>query len=760
MAADRARTPEGGGTPFRHGSALLLAAVLLLHFLPLAWGWHGVPFHLFAPEFTGSSAEGRDLPAALAHLPGDDPTGVILDYPAAYHTALRLRAGEIPWWNPGTGMGRAWAGNAQVLPFSPFLLPFLLHPSPYTYSLQWVLLALASLAAARWFFREAGLEDAPALFGALLWTFNPFTSASAIMSSAWAYWCFPIAAAAALRALNTGSPWAWAASAAGLALTALSGQPETAWMLALIVPLLFLAAGGRGVGSLRAWTGLLLCVLLALLLSAAQWGPVLSTLTEAASYKSEGVLGATALGHPLSSFFDPRGPVFLQPLLWAGALLALSRRPLRWEAGAALAGLFLLLAQSVPLLAGSLPFRLLRLGGLIPPLHASELSVVPLTILAALGLSDLASAGEGSPPPRAWRLCALAVWTGLTAWAVGRLLPLGGPAWAGGLWLAALLLMGAALLLSGPGTTAARGLLAALAVAGALLPLALTEFRYPYFSSSPPPRWTFPAATPAEPGPPARMWAQASPRTGAPFLTPNLNLLTGVADVRSASVFNPPGSRSLAHAYGFAGHLGHLVYGWQKADPALLRFLGVRWAALAAQDREAGLRTVLLEPGPRAFVAGTVRSVLDDEAATKAFVDLLEAGRAHEEAVVLRGPTEASALPAPEVPPSGSARVRWLRYEPHRLSLIVESAAPGFLVVLEAYDGRWRARIDGRPAPLYRTDVMFRGLPVAAGSHRVEMEFDALASQGAVAASALAWLLLGLWAVVRIRRGRVQGASL
>ncbi|MEW6758545.1 MAG: hypothetical protein AB1347_10020, partial [Acidobacteriota bacterium] len=340
MTGDRERHPLIVA-PSERTLALLLVSVLLLQFLPLLWGWHAVPFHLLAPEFRGSSAGGRDLPAALSHLPGDDPTGVILDYPAAYHTALRLREGEIPWWNPLTGMGRAWVGNGQVLPFSPFLLPFLFHPSPFTYTLQWVLLALACLLGARWFFREAGLDETPALLGALLWTFNPFTSASMIMSSSWAYWAFPAAAAATLRALNTGSLAAWCAASAGLSLTALSGQPETAWMLASLVPVLFLFAGRLGIGRARAWAGLLLCGLLALLLSAAQWGPVLSTLGHASSYKTEGLEQATALGHPIAAFFDPTGPVFLQPLLWAGALLAFARRPLRWEARAAAAGLLL-----------------------------------------------------------------------------------------------------------------------------------------------------------------------------------------------------------------------------------------------------------------------------------------------------------------------------------------------------------------------------------------------------------------------------------
>ncbi|MEW5765325.1 MAG: hypothetical protein ACOYXN_01675 [Acidobacteriota bacterium] len=749
---------SSGSVPTDHPrTSLLLASVLLLQFLPLLWGWHAVPFHLLAPEFRGSTAGGRDLPAALSHLPGDDPTGVILDYPAAFYTAQRLRGGEIPWWNPLTGMGRAWVGNGQVLPFSPFLLPFLVHPSPFTYTLQWVLLALACLLGARWFFKEAGLDETPALLGALLWTFNPFTSASMIMSSSWAYWAFPAAAAATLRALNSGSLAAWCAAAAGLALTALSGQPETAWLLASLVPLHFLFAGRNGIGRAGAWAGLLLCAVLALLLSAAQWGPVLSTLGHVSSYKTEGPDRAVALGHPISAFFDPSGPVFLQPLLWAGSLLAFARRPARWEARAAAAGLLLLLAHSVPALAGALPFRLLRLGGLIPPLHASELAVLPLTVLAVFGLSSL-SREEGERPARAWRMGALLLWTALTTWSFLRLVPPDVRTWTGGLWLAAILLLGVPLLFGTREPAVRRALLAALAVAAALLPLALSGFRYPYFSSTPAPRWVFPAEDRSANEPPSRMWAQASPTTGAPLLTPNLHLLSGVSDLRSAQVLNPKGARTLAHAYGLGGHLGHLLYGWQKADPALLKFLGVRWAVLAPEAKGGPLRTVLLEPGPRAFLAREVLAAPDDQAARDAFVALLREGRGHEAAVVLAGDQEGPAFPAPAGPAAGSPRVEWRAWEPHRLALRAVLAERALLIVLEAFDGRWKATVDGRAVPIRRADLLFRGIYLEAGAHEVEMAFDARLPRAAVLVSTLAWMALGGAAVAfRLRRRRDQG---
>ncbi len=327
--------PEGEGSSRRGGlspeaaAGLLAGAVLVLHFLPLLWGWHAVPFHLLAPAFTGGNqAAARHLPPALRHLPGDDPTGVLLDYPGAHYTAQRLRRGEIPWWNPLAGTGRAWTGNGQVFPFSPFLLPFVAWPSPHTYSLGLVLLALYSLVSAFAFFRESGAPSPAAALGAFLWTFSPFACASWAMSSVWAYWCFPAAAAGTSRALRTGSLFAWAAAGAASALMALSGQPETAFLLALGLPLLFLFHP-TAPRSARGWLGLSLCAAAAVLLSAPQWAPLLDTALRYSSYKGAGLAHALNLAHSPLSFLDPSSSVFLPPFLWAGVFLALTRRPLR-----------------------------------------------------------------------------------------------------------------------------------------------------------------------------------------------------------------------------------------------------------------------------------------------------------------------------------------------------------------------------------------------------------------------------------------------
>lgn len=67
--------------------------------------------------------------------------------------------------------------------------------------------------------------------------------------------------------------------------------------------------------------------------------------------------------------------------------------------------------------------------------------------------------------------------------------------------------------------------------------------------------------------------------------------------------------------------------------------------------------------------------------------------------------------------------VRPLEERPARL--VVEVSGPaGFLVVAGSWAPGWRARVDGRDAPLVPVNLAFRGVPFPAGDHRVEMSYS------------------------------------
>ncbi len=52
---------------------------------------------------------------------------------------------------------------------------------------------------------------------------------------------------------------------------------------------------------------------------------------------------------------------------------------------------------------------------------------------------------------------------------------------------------------------------------------------------------------------------------------------------------------------------------------------------------------------------------------------------------------------------------------------------PGFLVRTQSYHSRWKAFIDGKPAPLFRTNICAQGLWVPAGEHVVHWRFGSAA---------------------------------
>ena len=96
---------------------------------------------------------------------------------------------------------------------------------------------------------------------------------------------------------------------------------------------------------------------------------------------------------------------------------------------------------------------------------------------------------------------------------------------------------------------------------------------------------------------------------------------------------------------------------------------------------------------------------------------------------------------------TGTVRLR--REDRQLVVLETESAGPSFLATSEVHYPGWSARVDGRPAPIYYTNIAFRGVPVPAGRHRVEFEFDC--RMAAIGAGVSILALVGMLALT-IRR--------
>ena len=62
-------------------------------------------------------------------------------------------------------------------------------------------------------------------------------------------------------------------------------------------------------------------------------------------------------------------------------------------------------------------------------------------------------------------------------------------------------------------------------------------------------------------------------------------------------------------------------------------------------------------------------------------------------------------------------------YAPNDVQIDVQTPGGGLLVLTDRYFPGWHAYVDGSPARIYRTDYLFRGVPVGAGSHHVEFRY-------------------------------------
>lgn len=95
--------------------------------------------------------------------------------------------------------------------------------------------------------------------------------------------------------------------------------------------------------------------------------------------------------------------------------------------------------------------------------------------------------------------------------------------------------------------------------------------------------------------------------------------------------------------------------------------------------------------------------------------------------------------------------------QPERWHAHVSLQQPGFLLQRQALYPGWRARVDGADVALEHADSLFRGVPLSAGEHDVEIYFDSSSfKRGALLSIAGMVVIIVLLAWGRIIRTRVQ----
>jgi hypothetical protein len=261
-------------------------------------------------------------------------------------------------------------------------------------------------------------------------------------------------------------------------------------------------------------------------------------------------------------------------------------------------------------------------------------------------------------------------------------------------------------------------------------------------------RWLYPDT-------PALAWLRAQPGHARVLMPGHVGLLYGLSEAHGYDGLTP---RRIAELVGSLGTGTGIVRGYLQSP---LEGVGSEALSPAAVLTSPvidllGVRYVMLPPGAAplwpelrpGYDGPDARVYVNERALPRAFLafrarcagDVLAPRllRAHEldprAEVVLAG----CATPPASGPASAASSVQMRADEPARLRITTAADAPAWLVVTDTWFPGWRARLDGREAPLWRADHAFRAVWVPAGSHEVEMRFEPGSVRLGAALSALA----------------------
>ncbi len=114
-----------------------------------------------------------------------------------------------------------------------------------------------------------------------------------------------------------------------------------------------------------------------------------------------------------------------------------------------------------------------------------------------------------------------------------------------------------------------------------------------------------------------------------------------------------------------------------------------------------------------------------------------------------------AATPGEMLPPTNNedaGRVEILDRRPGSVSLRVQLAEPGYVVLLDRYDPNWHASLDGREVPVIRANHLFRAVRAPAGQHEIRFAYRQRGLLPGILISGMAFALALLTYVVNPRR--------
>jgi hypothetical protein len=156
---------------------------------------------------------------------------------------------------------------------------------------------------------------------------------------------------------------------------------------------------------------------------------------------------------------------------------------------------------------------------------------------------------------------------------------------------------------------------------------------------------------------------------------------------------------------------------------------------------------------PRTFLVGGQKTVRGAEQALAATLD--PGFDARRLAITERA---VPGIPRDGRAPAGSAgTARLVRTDSERVVASATASRRSLLVLTDVHYPGWKARVDGKPAPIERVDYLLRGVAVPPGRHEVEFRYEPLSWRIGWIVSAISLAALAAVAAVGVRRRRVQG---
>ena len=650
--------------------------------------------------------------------------------PAHRYTAARLAHGELPLWNPLAGNGETWIGNGQNEVFYPPALLFLLK-NPALASAGFLILhfAAAYVLLFAWL-RERGSTLPAAVAGAALFAFSPVAVS---LSAYWNHFAgmvwIPGMAWAADRGLRTRRQRGAFAACLGLAL--LAGSPEAAAFGTLLATGVFEAGrredrakqAGDWRVRVRRWPAFAGAFLAGAALGAVALVPLLDTLTRAGRRTSGA--GAIPVRQLLSLVLPPslRRYGWLPPdASWVQSLyvslpaLLLAAFALVRGGGRRVWGVVAVLALGLSLVPFPGPFRY--------PAKLLIVVLLALGVLVATGIDRLRFDTRG-------RLAALLVLAATGA--AEALSKAASPA-----ERVALAAAGGLLALSAFGSGDFRAVVSALGAAALAIHLALSASplvrfaRLETFEKPPLPASGKVLTTPDEI---LSMWATSAlpdedlrVRRQIDSLEGYSNLPFGVAKATTGSAL--PSRESARFMAGLANRTDFLVPAMVSGSKEIRFPTGNRLSHVVVPRTLAGVSffpDAEVEPEWRAALYRSMSSGFDP----------------------LRKLLVAEKLPNAPRPGAAPGSSRALAVgstvseRPERLEYKVELSQDLWMYRAQSWDPWWRAKIDGKPAPIVRADGVFSAVVVPKGDHRVVWEYRPwpFYAGAAITAAALATLL-------------------